>query len=489
MRSFINLGKTLSVVAFIAIVAGCGSSDDGGGAAGDSDVTYSGTFIDSAVTGLSYQCVESGLSGKTDADGKFSYKGGDRCTFSVGDVVLGDTAPSAIVTPLDLLSAYTYDEIVNILRFLQTLDMDSDLEGIQLPDNFTGTFEESGFNIDIDTFEAVFGELLASNSLDDLAIVGEEEAQEHFYGSTTPFFQAVLTEDMFNDKIMTWENGEQIILQSDATYELMTSDNGTAEVCLGSWNISDKKLMLSQETCDGAVQVNAIELDFISTPAAENFFRVKIGASVPYEYGFVRIESMGDAAVPEVAPVISAGFTLPAENSVSIIWNKIEKATGYSLIYNTTGDFSQLVIAEFYGPNVTGQILTGLNAGTTYYFQMHSRNIVGTSVASEIYSVSTLQAAPTTAPTAPSGLSYKKSSSSTLLNWNDNSDNEEKFILQIYDRPFNVKGGNLVEEDLAANTTSKSIVNPPEGTGTIYIRIKATNAIGSSYSNDINIDY
>lgn len=112
----------------LAFFTGCG----GGSSAGKT--TASGTFVDSPVAGLSYQTDS--LSGITDESGTFNYFGGETVSFSLGGIPLGSTAVQETVTPFDLVpgAENTADPgVVNICRFLQTLDADGNLiNGIEI---------------------------------------------------------------------------------------------------------------------------------------------------------------------------------------------------------------------------------------------------------------------------------------------------------------------------------------------------------------------
>ena len=93
--------------------------------------------MDSAVINVSYS-TSSGLSGKTDASGNYSYRAGDTVRFSIGKIVLGEGRAGATLTPIDLVSGATAldnPDVVKILQVLQTLDDDLDpSNGIKIPD-------------------------------------------------------------------------------------------------------------------------------------------------------------------------------------------------------------------------------------------------------------------------------------------------------------------------------------------------------------------
>lgn len=140
----------------LSMLGGC----SGGGAdSGGPTITGTGKFIDGPVSGLAYSSVS--FSGTTNQEGEFSYKKGEEISFSYLGVVIGkatiDTAKSdVIVTPRNLVeNSINPDMLLNILRFLQTLDEDSNHEnGIQLPEPDSVSTAIS--NVDFDVSEAVF---------------------------------------------------------------------------------------------------------------------------------------------------------------------------------------------------------------------------------------------------------------------------------------------------------------------------------------------
>lgn len=114
----------------VALLSACGGGGGGGGP--------SGTFLDSAVAGLDYN-TSAGSLGTTDANGRFRYEAeGVQVTFFVGDIVVGIAPGAAVLTPLDLVAFAideTDDEVTNIARFLQTIDLDLDpSNGIEIPE-------------------------------------------------------------------------------------------------------------------------------------------------------------------------------------------------------------------------------------------------------------------------------------------------------------------------------------------------------------------
>lgn len=88
-----------------------------------------GVFIDSPVQGLSYRT--STQSGFTNERGEFNYLEGGVITFSVGDVFMPPVIAGSQITPLDLAGTNNLSDttVVNIVRLLQSMDVDAN------PDN------------------------------------------------------------------------------------------------------------------------------------------------------------------------------------------------------------------------------------------------------------------------------------------------------------------------------------------------------------------
>lgn len=154
--------KKISISCIPLILAACGS---GGSSTEDTttqDTTtttasLTGVFIDSAVSGATYTIGST--SKATGDDGSFLYSEGDTVTFSIGEIVLGQTVADSIVTPLNLGTATSNpDHPLNIARLLITLDSDGDASnGLQI-DTATTTaasvkinFDQSTENFEVDT--------------------------------------------------------------------------------------------------------------------------------------------------------------------------------------------------------------------------------------------------------------------------------------------------------------------------------------------------
>lgn len=87
------------------------------------------------MVGLSYRTT-SGLTGITDASGKFQFNTDDRVRFSLGNIQFPEVVALPVMTPFDLFGVrdFSSNELINTLVLLQTLDDDGDIENaIEIP--------------------------------------------------------------------------------------------------------------------------------------------------------------------------------------------------------------------------------------------------------------------------------------------------------------------------------------------------------------------
>ena len=172
------------VVLMVALwLTGCG--DDGGTDPGP----LPGQFFDSAVEGLGY--VSGGQSGVTYGEGWFEYEPGKGIEFSVGDIFIGSGPGDAVMTPVSLVGGAvdeSHPTVINIARFLLTLDDDGDpangititkaardsAEGMSL--DFTMTTEEFGSDPEV---LAVVQRLTRLTTAGRRSLVSSEEARQH----------------------------------------------------------------------------------------------------------------------------------------------------------------------------------------------------------------------------------------------------------------------------------------------------------------------
>ncbi len=175
----------LSLLLMLALT-GCGNQ--GGGSPTTVD-TGTGQFIDSAVEGLGYQ--SGNILGLTSSDGSFQFEQALTIRFFIGDIMLGEGIPADVMSPLDIVagsSDVSDDHVLNVARFLQTLDTDNDpTNGITI--SAFVRQQAMGKTVDFGVSTAEFGasgnvqvivaELTASNNSGPQSLVSAAAAEAH----------------------------------------------------------------------------------------------------------------------------------------------------------------------------------------------------------------------------------------------------------------------------------------------------------------------
>lgn len=153
----------------------------------------------------------------------------------------------------------------------------------------------------------------------------------------------------------------------------------------------------------------------------------QFGCGTSFSPNYVVVDANG---TPKPDPVTNLTTTPLNPTQVRLNWLQGANETGFEVYRATTSGgpykFISLRIA-----NAVTYTDTGLLAGTTYYYAMRAVNATGASVISNESLAKTL--ADVSAPTAPSNLTYRGSTSTTvLLKWTASSDNGSIKRYDIY---------------------------------------------------------
>jgi hypothetical protein len=156
-----------------------------------------GVFIDGPVGGLTYRATS--ITGKTEADGAFNFVAGESVTFFSGDIIIGTATGRSMLTPLDLVAngSDTDPTVLNIARFLQTIDSDGDHHnGIEITaiadailKNKSLDFTKNLTDFNDEGLRLIFAELSASGAFRDAterALVTSLAAQANLRRSLNP---------------------------------------------------------------------------------------------------------------------------------------------------------------------------------------------------------------------------------------------------------------------------------------------------------------
>ena len=163
------------------------------------------------------------------------------------------------------------------------------------------------------------------------------------------------------------------------------------------------------------------------------------------------------------------------ETSFTANWTGSAGANGYYLDVASDNTFTSFVTGynNRYVNSVTSYSVTGLSAGTEYYYRVRAKNGSGTSGSSGTSTVNTIPKEPSTL--AASGIL----SSEFAANWNTSDGASSYYIDVATDAAFTSPVAGWTNVDVG-NVTSKTI-NSGLSAGTVYYyRIRASNTGGTS---------
>ncbi|MBF0289448.1 MAG: hypothetical protein HQM14_16675 [SAR324 cluster bacterium] len=222
---FMSKGVSL-IFTLILILSGSTGCGGGGGSSSDTEtaVVKQGVFLDSAVQGIAY--FSGKQSGVTDAEGVFFFEEGKTVQLLIGSILLGEGNARSIMTPMDLVPGATDPsnaEVLNISRFLQTLDKDSNTEnGITISDEvFEAALGQSvDFAVSTEEFEndpdvnAVVEALTTLNDAGKQPLVAIVVAKEHL---ETVMLKNNISVDASASESNAEPNGEVVSVSSNST--------------------------------------------------------------------------------------------------------------------------------------------------------------------------------------------------------------------------------------------------------------------------------
>lgn len=208
--------------------------------------------------------------------------------------------------------------------------------------------------------------------------------------------------------------------------------------------------------------------------------------NVAFSSQFTFTTAAGSDTTPPVISNISPGN--PTHERTYVTWSTNELATSrvfwdsVSRPSDTNGSLYAFSNDNDTTANNTShsRVLEILTSNTIYYYKIRSADEFGNVSFSSQYSFQT-QAVGGTPPAAPTGLTAVRINSTTVqLQWTDNSNNEDSFIVE---RSSTGTGGWGNAEAFPANTTNPLMISLTPA-AVQYFRVRATNGAGdSTYSN------
>ncbi len=214
------------------------------------------------------------------------------------------------------------------------------------------------------------------------------------------------------------------------------------------------------------------------TAGTTYYYRVRAGNSCGTSGNSGTITYATSPATP-AAPVAAAG-SAAACTSISANWAASSNGTAYYLDVSTVSNFASFVSGynNLNVGNVTTRSVTGLTAGTTYYYRVRAGNSCGTSGNSGTITYATLAATPAVPGTAAGS---NAACTSISANWAASSNGTAYYldVSTVSNFASFVSGYNNLN---VGNVTTRSVTGLTAGT-TYYYRVRAGNSCGTSASN------
>jgi hypothetical protein len=178
-----NVSSVSSLSSSTVSVSSIASSETSSNQTSSPAPVVTGVFLDAAVSNIGYRTATQ--EGFTNNNGEFAYQIGELITFYIGDLELPSVVATGIITPLDIANteSLTDNQLINILRLLQSLDKDGDASnGIEITAAAIAAGTVLDFTVAPDVFAdspAVKALLQASGSANE-ELISIEQAVAHF---------------------------------------------------------------------------------------------------------------------------------------------------------------------------------------------------------------------------------------------------------------------------------------------------------------------
>lgn len=231
--------KKYTIYALSVTIMGAFLSACSGGANETTPITppdttvQTGYFLDSGVEGLKFSTPTQ--SGYTSTGGIFHYINGEKISFSMGNLPLGEATAKTIMTPLDIVSGAkdtNNSTVQNILRLLQTVDDDDNPKnGIKL----TSEFKDLNLSYALLQLVELKNEneiLVALQTVDPTlsTLVSKDQALEHFNAINEQLTKTYIESETFltfEDELINKSNND-IILVGFTSITQAQCDNNTS---------------------------------------------------------------------------------------------------------------------------------------------------------------------------------------------------------------------------------------------------------------------
>lgn len=227
----------LAVVLFSFTLAACGGSSGGGSAPSSNQIdnstvppTLTGQFVDSPVQGLNYQTASQ--SGTTNSDGEFSYQDNEMITFSIGGITFPEISAQSMITPMNVFSSTDIEaiEVVNMLRLLQSLDIDGQPDnGIEISQATHDLAASMALDFSDTNFANQVDMLIMDSNVVNTYLISADQALYHFR-ETLGLIDSNPPAECGNDHPMVGATGTFQTLAHQVMGDARIVDNCTIEI-------------------------------------------------------------------------------------------------------------------------------------------------------------------------------------------------------------------------------------------------------------------
>jgi hypothetical protein len=281
----------------------------------------------------------------------------------------------------------------------------------------------------------------------------------------------------------------------DAPASLITTNQTTSSITL-NWqdrSINEKGFKLYRSSDAGANYSLIASLATNVTAYTDN----SLSPGTTYYY---KVEAFNDNGISAAAPVLAAStINLNAPATPEVLAVVAKSTTSVLVTWKDNSADEKLFEIERRGPenmdirstvtvnaNITAFTDAGLQENSTYSYIIRAQNNYGYSAYSNSVSVTTPVTVPPSAPSAPSLLkSTNFTDKSITIRWNDNSDNENSFVIT---RAPGSDPSNTVSIQVNANDTLYTD-GQLESNKTYIYTVKAVNQSGISASSNQNVAF
>lgn len=191
--------------------------------------------------------------------------------------------------------------------------------------------------------------------------------------------------------------------------------------------------------------------------------------------GYIQIQSGGSASPPPAVTMASSSSSDVTATSITVYWTASSQETGYKLDVATDSLFTSFVYKAI---DITGSPyppttynVTGLNAGTTYYFRVRAYNGAGESANSNYYW------ATTNPPKPVSTASSNVKSTSFQANWDSTAGASYYNVYVSSKQDFSAPLASYNPATSSADSLSVTGLSPDS---TYYYKVQGVNQWGQS---------